>query len=159
MSFTRESDSKDRDRFLDRGPNSLRNRLGEPDSNDRKRVASEADPYGHVDSGKPGSPRKLRDFSTQSASSEDPTDIPVAVTVLRKGDPLTEVYQVLREHGGVAFGAQNEDGSWSITALEPREVEIDLGLESKRPSNWQESLSAESQAELAAALEKFSGKS
>jgi len=158
MSFTRESTAKD---ILEGGRGFFKRHSPKPDEEAVPETAPlAADPYGHVDSGRPGAAIKNRDFSKSPAAGlSDDGKSPEVTTYIRRGDPLAEVYRVLREHGGVAFGAQREDGSWELTPLEPLHSDLIAMAEQKKPSSWQESLSPQTQAELAAALEKFAPKS
>jgi len=160
MSFTRESTSKN---ILDGDHRALRRRPAKADeANTPKRPDDGSDPYGHVDSGKGSAQRAPRDFGSNpnEGTLADPTDLisARATATVRKGDPLAEAYSVLREHGGVIFGAQRADGTWELSPGKPRETLFDPLPEEEKPSNWQEALSPETQAQLAAALEKFAPK-
>lgn len=160
MAFTRESESKDG--FFDHGANFFKNKAKASKSDDadtRRKLAKDSDPYSHVDPGTGGAGKRARDFSSDpnAAQVEDPTEIAAVHTVVRKGDPMAEVYRTLREHGGVGFGAQRADGTWETFPVDPLESTVDI-LPEREPSAWQETLSEETQAKLAEALKQFAPK-
>lgn len=155
MSFTRESDSKDKDAFFDHGLNYFKKRLAKPEGD----PAAEGDLYGHIDSGKDmDTAAGTRDYTTMNDAVEDPSAIHRGPRSQKKDDPMAPVYAMLREHGGVIFGAQLEDGSWELTPGSSTVANVLKPTPEGKRSNWQETLSPESQIELAAALEKFAPK-
>jgi len=122
MSFRKEIQPKDG--FLDKGPQFFRERFKRTENEDlKKRLATDADPYAQVPSGKERRQKRERNYAIDPNSIDELSDddFPRARThqVSNRGS-LAEAYSVLSESGSVRFGAQREDGSWEASPVEAK---------------------------------------
>jgi len=118
MSFRKEIQPKDG--FLDKGPQFFRERFKRTeDEGLKERLATAADPYAQVPSGKERRQKRERNYTVDPNSIEEQEDFPRARAhqVSSRG-PLVEAYTVLSETGSVRFGSQREDGSWEASPIE-----------------------------------------
>lgn len=161
MALSRESEQKN-DGFFNHGLNFFKNRL-EKSSDDatHKRVATEADPYGHVGSTKGISARQSRDYSIDP-SGEIPEDEAASTIEYSRhydsSDPFAEAYALLHKYGMIRFESQREDGSWEVYGLERRTVEPEESATASNPYSSMEqpqAIDPSTQAILAAELAKF----
>jgi len=116
MSFNREADPSND--FL----SFFKDRYKKSDDEEMKRrVATDSDPYAQVGSGKPQKVAFKNNYKLdpdeQEGSDAAESHIQVRRSVYRSTDPFAAVYEGLREHKGVAFGAQREDGTWEVAPL------------------------------------------
>ena len=121
MAFSREADQKD-DGFFNHGVNFFKKRVERSsDEDSHTRVATKADPYGHVGSTKGGGgARELRDYSVDP-SGDAPEDESIIREVHRRidpSDPFAEAYSLLNRYGMIRFESQREDGSWEVYGLQ-----------------------------------------
>lgn len=128
MALSRESEQKN-DGFFNHGLNFFKNRLERSsDEATHRRVATEADPYGHVGSTKGGSARQSRDYSIDP-SGELPEDEASSMVEHSRhydsSDPFAEAYALLHRYGMIRFESQREDGSWEVYGLERRQLETE----------------------------------
>lgn len=145
-----------RDNFLDHGPNFFKSRVTKSSDRDvQKRIATDADPYGHVGTGRPQAASRARDYDFSTPNNDGPVDhsLPVEIPLTySSGDPLAEAYRMISEHRGVRFGAQRTDGSWEVYA--PSEVLAPTGEEQPKPGELPEA----TKLVLANALQSYFGK-
>lgn len=162
MALSRESEQKNNG-FFNHGLNFFKNRL-ERSSDDatHKRVATEADPYGHVGSTKssPGGVQR-RDYSVDP-SGEIPEDEAASTIEYSRhydpSDPFAEAYTLLHRYGMIRFESQREDGSWEVYGLEHRAVESEESATASNPYSSMEqpqAIDPSTQAILAAELARF----
>lgn len=120
MSFNREADPKND--FLSFFKDRYRKT---EDENLKERLATEADPYARVGSGKPQKVVRERNYRINpdelDANIVDEANIRTRSSSYSSRDALAEAYSALRDHGAVRLGAQREDGSWEAFGVE-REV-------------------------------------
>lgn len=120
MSFRKEIQPKDG--FLDKGPQFFRERFKRTEDEDlKRRLATAADPYAQVPSGKERRQKRERNYTVDPNSIDETSDddFPrVRIHQVSNRGPLAEAYAVLNESGSVRFGAQREDGSWEASPIE-----------------------------------------
>lgn len=145
-----------RDNLLDHGPNFFKSRVTKSSDRDvQKRIATDADPYGHVENGKPQAISRVRDYDFSVQNNDGPVDhsLPVEIPLsYASSDPLAAAYRMISEHRGVRFGAQQADGSWEV--YPPSAVLAPTGEEQPKPGE----LSMSSQLALSNALQSYFGK-
>lgn len=160
MALSRESEQKNGG-FFNHSLKFFKNRLERSsDEATHKRVATEADPYGHVGSTKGGLARQALAYSIDPSGEvlEDEALSTVASSHYDSSDPFAEAYALLHRYGMIRFESQREDGSWEVYGLERRTVEPEESATASNPYSSMEqpqSIDPSTQAILAAELARF----